>query len=186
MTEWRECTLGDIITFQRGYDLPKNKMRKGKYPVVGSNGIIGWHDQYTTEAPGITIGRSGNIGKPFLCNRKSWSHNTTLCIKEYKGCSPVFIYYFLQTLKLDNYAGGSAVPTLNRNHIHSINVRVPEVVAEQEKIASILVVLDEKIGINKRINDNLPPHREWKYAEIVGCGGNAKTAESFSRLSMAA
>jgi len=29
MTEWRECKLGDVITFQRGCDLPKDKMVRG-------------------------------------------------------------------------------------------------------------------------------------------------------------
>ena len=94
-TEWKKCLLGDLITLQRGYDLPKTKMQNGIYPVIGSNGIIGYHNEYTTEAPSITIGRSGNVGKPFLYNGKSWAHNTSLYIREYKGVNPIFIYYFL-------------------------------------------------------------------------------------------
>lgn len=156
MTEWKKCLLGDLIIFQRGYDLPKTKMKRGGiYPVVASNGIIGWHDKYTTEAPSITIGRSGNVGKPFLFNGKSWSHNTTLYIKEYKNVSPIFIYYLLKMLDLGNYAGGSAVPTLNRNHIHTIEVCVPTTIEEQDKIASVLQLIDNKIEFNNRINDNL-------------------------------
>ena len=104
-SEWKNCALGDILTFQRGYDLPKSKMSGGKFPVIGSNGIIGWHDEYTTEAPGITVGRSGNVGKPFIINKPSWSHNTTLFIKKFKNSDPTFIYYFLKTLKLKEYAG---------------------------------------------------------------------------------
>ena len=50
MSEWKECQLGDLITFQRGHDLPKTKMQGGEYPVVGSNGIIGYHNEYTTES----------------------------------------------------------------------------------------------------------------------------------------
>lgn len=172
MTEWRDCTLGDLITFQRGHDLPKSKMKGGKYPVVGSNGIIGWHNEYTTDEPGITIGRSGNIGKPFLYKGKSWAHNTTLYVKEYKGVAPLFIYYFLQTLNLANYAGGSAVPTLNRNHIHTLNVHVPISIREQEKIAGILMTFDNRIGINERINDNLPP-----------CGFEMQSGEMISFIS---
>ena len=45
MNAWVECALGDLVTFQRGHDLPKSKMKKGKYPVVGSNGIIGFHNE---------------------------------------------------------------------------------------------------------------------------------------------
>ena len=81
---WIDCTLGDIVTFKRGYDLPKDKMNKGKYPVVGSNGIIGYHDDFTTESPGITIGRSGNVGKPFIVKEDSWSHNNTLFVEKFK------------------------------------------------------------------------------------------------------
>lgn len=155
MSEWKECQLGDLITFQRGHDLPKTKMQGGEYPVVGSNGIIGYHNEYTTEAPSITIGRSGNVGKPFLYRGKSWSHNTSLYIKEYKAVDPIFIYYFLQTLDLGNYAGGSAVPTLNRNHIHTLNVYVPADICEQRKIAAVLSAIDDKIELNVAINDNL-------------------------------
>lgn len=155
MAKWKKCLLGDVITFQRGYDLPKTKMKGGKYPVVGSNGIIGWHDDYTTDIPGITVGRSGNVGKPFMLNRKSWSHNTTLFIKEYRGVLPQFIYYFLQTLDLENYAGGSAVPTLNRNHIHKLEVYIPSELETQVKITNILETLDSKIKLNIKINDNL-------------------------------
>ena len=155
MSEWKKCQLGDLITFQRGHDLPKTKMQGGKYPVVGSNGIIGYHNEYTTEAPSITIGRSGNVGKPFLFKGRSWSHNTSLYIKEYKAVDPIFIYYFLQTLDLGNYAGGSAVPTLNRNHIHTLNVYVPTDIDEQRRIGAVLSVIDDKIELNTAINENL-------------------------------
>lgn len=158
MAEWKECLLGDLITFQRGHDLAKSKMSGNGYPVVGSNGIIGFHNEYTTEYPSITVGRSGNVGKPYIVYGRSWSHNTSLYIKEFKGTDPIFIYYFLQTLDLGNYAGGSAVPTLNRNHIHSLSVRVPADISTQEKIANTLKVLDDKIDKNTDINKNLPPH----------------------------
>ncbi|MBP0956987.1 MAG: restriction endonuclease subunit S, partial [Oscillospiraceae bacterium] len=173
---WQEYQLGDLITFQRGHDLPKAKMKCGKYPVVGSNGIIGFHNEYTTESPSITIGRSGNVGKPFLYKGRSWSHNTSLYIKEYKNVDPIFIYYYLQTLDLGNYAGGSAVPTLNRNHIHTLSVYVPIDIEEQQKIASVLSALDDKIGLNNRINENLEKQaqaifKSW-FVDFEPFGGN--------------
>ena len=155
MGNWKTCQLGELITFQRGHDLPKTKMQNGAYPVVGSNGIIGYHDKYTTESPSITIGRSGNVGKPFLYKGRSWSHNTSLYIREYKNVDPIFVYYFLHTLELGNYAGGSAVPTLNRNHIHTLSVSVPVDIEEQKQIASVLSTLDDKIEKNIKINENL-------------------------------
>lgn len=152
---WKECTLGDLITFQRGHDLPKSQMINGKYPVVGSNGIIGYHNEYTTEAPSITIGRSGNVGNPYIVYGRTWSHNTTLYVKDFKGNDPVFVYYFLKMMDLANYAGGSAVPTLNRNHIHTLPIEVPESVGVQKKIGYYLRLFDEKIELNNAINNNL-------------------------------
>jgi type I restriction enzyme S subunit len=129
-------------------------MKNGKFPVVGSNGIIGYHNKYTTDSSSITIGRSGNVGKPYLLNSKSWSHNTTLFIKSFKKVNPYFIYYFLKNLDLVNFAGGSAVPTLNRNHIHSLPIKIPYIHI-QEKIVKILSNIENKIEIDSEINKNL-------------------------------
>ena len=174
-SKWKSCQLGDIITFQRGHDLPKTKMIDGQYPVVGSNGIIGYHNEYTTEAPSITVGRSGNTGKPFIVYGRTWSHNTSLHIKEYKGADPVYVYYLLQTLDLNSYAGGSAVPTLNRNHIHIINVIVPPM-AEQIEIGRTLKTLDDKIENNTKINHHLEQmaqavFKSW-FVDFEPFGGN--------------
>jgi len=139
------------LTFQRGHDLPKTAMIYGEYPVVASNGVIGYHNEYTTEAPSITIGRSGNTGKPYIVEGRSWSHNTTLYIKEFKDSDPHFVYYLLKTLDLENFTGGSAVPTLNRNHIHVLNVSVPDI-HEQHIIATTLLCLDDKIAVNNKLN----------------------------------
>ena len=39
MSNWIQCELGDLVTFQRGHDLPKTSMVKGEYPVVGSDKV---------------------------------------------------------------------------------------------------------------------------------------------------
>ena len=151
----KECLLGDVVTFQRGHDLPKARMVNGPYPVLGSNGIIGYHNKYTTTGPVIVVGRSGNVGRPFMVKSDAWAHNTSLYIKDFKGNDPIFIYYFLQTLNLERFAGGSAVPTLNRNHISTIDVKIPADISTQRKIGAILASFDAKISINNKINDNL-------------------------------
>lgn len=152
---WDNGKLGDILNFRRGHDLPQKNMEKGIFPVIGSNGVIGYHNEFTTPGPCITVGRSGNVGTPFLSKNDSWAHNTTLYIDDFKGNDPKFIYYFLQTLNLKNYAGGSAVPTLNRNHIHPIDIIYPINFEEQKAIANILSSLDEKIEVNNQINKKL-------------------------------
>jgi len=192
--EWKECKLGDVITLQRGHDLPKSKMMNGTIPVAGSNGIIGYHNEATTKAPGVTIGRSGNLGNAYFYNVDFWAHNTTLYVKDFKGNNELFIYYFLKTFDFKQFNVGSAVPTLNRNHIHPIDVVIPPL-PEQRAIASVLSSLDDKIDLLHRQNKTLEAmaetlFRQWfveeagdeweedsllKLIQLVG-GGTPKTS----------
>lgn len=151
---WRVVRLGDVVRFQRGHDLPKSKMKTGDIPVAGSNGIVGYHDTATTHAPGITIGRSGNIGTPKLYKTDFWAHNTTLYVKDFFGNDEVFIFYLLQTLDLSGFNSGSAVPTLNRNFIHELDITLPPL-PEQKAIAEVLSSLDDKIDLLHRQNKTL-------------------------------
>ena len=41
MGEWRKTTLGEVLTLQRGFDLPKRARTPGPYPVVSSSGVTG-------------------------------------------------------------------------------------------------------------------------------------------------
>lgn len=154
-SEWKEIKLGELLNFRRGHDLPKTKMLDGNIPVVGSNGIIGFHNEVTTKAPCLTIGRSGNIGNPCYINKDCWAHNTSLYVDDFKGNDPKYLYYLLKTLNLGHYGGGSAVPTLNRNHIHPIEIKATINLAEQKAISHILSTLDDKIEVNNQINRTL-------------------------------
>lgn len=152
--EWKEVRLGDILNFRRGHDLPHSAMKPGNIPVAGSNGVIGYHDTATPMKPILTIGRSGNVGKPYFYE-EAWAHNTTLYVDDFKGNDPKFLYYLCQTMPFANFGGGSAVPTLNRNHIHPLETKIPVNVEDQRRIASILSSLDRKIELNNKINADL-------------------------------
>ena len=162
MEEWINCPLGEILNFRRGHDLPHTEMAGGDIPVAGSNGIIGFHNEASPISPCITIGRSGNVGIPFMYNR-AWAHNTTLYIDDFKGNDPLYIFYLLKTLPLSSFGGGSAVPTLNRNHIHPLIVKHCTNVSVQRRIASVLKSFDDKIELNNRINHNLEEQAQALY-----------------------
>lgn len=176
MGEWKEYKLGEVLTFQRGYDLPKSEMNGGDIPVAGSNGVIGYHNQYTTKGPGITIGRSGNIGVPRFYEDNFWAHNTTLFVKDFHGNDVKFMYYFLQTVDFTQFNTGSAVPSLNRNHIHELSIFIPPL-KEQERIASILSSLDDKIDLLHRENRTLETMAEILFNKTLSEKENNGTIE---------
>ena len=126
-SEWKRGCVGDVLQLQRGHDLPRTEMLGGEYPVAGSTGTIGYHNQYTAEPPVIVMGRSGNIGNPrlYLCN--CWTHNTSLYVKQIFHADPMWAYYMLKNLNYDSFVGGSAVPTLNRNDVHAYGIAIPPI-----------------------------------------------------------
>jgi type I restriction enzyme S subunit len=61
---------------------------------------------------------------------------------------------FLKTIDFSSFNTGSAVPSLNRNHIHELNINIPSV-TEQKAIAAVLSSLDDKIDLLHRQNKTL-------------------------------
>ena len=112
-------------------------MKEGDYPVYGSNGIIGYHNLFTTKGPGITMGRSGSAGAINFSNEDFWAHNTCLYVLENYGNNWNYIHYFLLGIDLSSLSGGSVVGTLNRNYIHKEYVAFPDI-NEQERIVNKL------------------------------------------------
>jgi type I restriction enzyme S subunit len=62
MSDWVEMELGEVLTLQRGFDLPKRARNPGPYPVVSSSGVTGSHDAFKVNPPGVVIGRYGSLG----------------------------------------------------------------------------------------------------------------------------
>jgi type I restriction enzyme S subunit len=155
MSKISEITIGELIEFQRGFDLPKSSFVEGDIPVISSNGILGFHNEYKVEGPGITIGRSGTVGLPHYIETNFFPHNTSLFVKDFKGNYPLYIYYLLKTLNLNEMGSGSGVPTMNRNHLHPLKVKAYKDTSYQEYVVKILSSLDSKIALNNRINTEL-------------------------------
>lgn len=137
--------LSEFITLQRGFDLPASQRVFGKVPVVASTGIVAWHNQAKVKAPGVVIGRSGSIGGGQFVEQDFWPLNTTLYVKDFKGNNPRYAYYALKTIDFSAFNAGAGVPTLNRNHIASIEIEVLPLPI-QDRIAGILSDYDSAIA----------------------------------------
>jgi type I restriction enzyme S subunit len=153
--EWKRLPLGEFVTLQRGHDLPDENRRPGHVPILGSFGVTGWHDKAKARGPGVTVGRSGaSFGVVSYSATDYWPLNTALYVIDFHGNDERFAYYFLKQFDFKGYNSGSAQPSLNRNFVHPVPVDVPPL-AEQRAIAHILGTLDEKIELNRRMNETL-------------------------------
>lgn len=93
------------------------------------------------------LGRKGTIGSVHYAASDYWPHDTTLWSKHLNGNNPRFVYYYLQTLNLRRFDTGNSNPTLNRNHIHDLQVFIPPR-STQDHIAGILSAYDDLVENN--------------------------------------
>ncbi len=103
----------------------------------------------------MTVGRSGaSFGVVSYSPVDYWPLNTALYVTDFHGNDQRFAYYFLKQFDFRAYNSGSAQPSLNRNFIHPIPVDIPSL-PEQCAIAHVLGTLDDKIELNRRMNQTL-------------------------------
>lgn len=173
---WQDCTLGDVLTLQRGFDITKAQQSDGPFPVVSSSGVNSYHADYKCEGPGVVIGRKGTLGTAFFLEGAYWPHDTSLWVRDFKGNDPRFCYYLLKSLGLEKYDVGSSNPTLNRNHLHLLYTRAPAPPA-QRAIADILSAYDDLIENNTRRIAILEDMARRLFEEWFGRDADVEDAE---------
>ena len=163
---WSRTNINEILTFHRGYDLTKNEMKAGRYPVVGSTTVIGYHNEFKIKGPGIVTGRSGSLGKYQFIWDNFWPHNTSLYISDYKDHNIFFVYSLLQTVDFASLNNGGAIPTLNRNVLSNIEVIEPEKKL-QDVFAKIAEPQYQKIRNLEKQNDRLKTPRDLLLPKLM-------------------
>jgi type I restriction enzyme S subunit len=154
MHKWQQKSLGEFIELKRGYDLPSRDRVPGEFPLVSSSGPTEFISQSKAKGPGVVTGRYGTVGQVFYVQKDFWPLNTALYVKDFRGNNPRFVYYFLQGIDWEKFNDKSGVPGINRNDVHREPVFVPPL-DQQEQVASVLGALDDKIELNRRMNETL-------------------------------
>lgn len=162
--EWKKCKLGDELELLYGKGLKESERCEGNYPVYGSNGIVGYHNEYLVKAPGIIIGRKGSVGEVKFSSQDFFPIDTTYYVSLKNNSDIKFFYYFLLTLQLNEMNSHSAVPGLNRNDAYSIDISLPPL-PEQKAIAGVLSSLDDKIDLLHRQNKTLEAMAETLFRQ---------------------
>ena len=160
---WREGKLGEIINFKNGRTSPIRDDVYSKYPVFGSNGIIGYSEKFNSIKGNSIIGRVGSYcGATYLTMTDSWVTDNAI-IAESKTPSNIFSYILLKNQNLNNYRVGSGQPLINQTILSTIDVVIPTDTILQ-KFQNIAINLFEVIHQNgeqiatlTRLRDTLLP-----------------------------
>ena len=140
--EWKQTTLGELLSIGngRGY----KHLSKGNIPVFGTGGYMNSVDQFLMDGESVFIGRKGTIDKPFYYKGKFWTVDTLFYTHSFVNSSPRFVLYLFNNINWLEYNEASGVPSLSKTTISKIPIFSP-LLAEQEKIASFLSLIDERI-----------------------------------------
>ena len=164
---WENKRLDDYVVLQRGFDLPKKQRNEdGRIPIYAASGINGYHDVAKVKPPGLVTGRSGTLGVVNLILEDFWPLNTSLWVKEFKNCSAYYGYYLLKSIGLEQFNSGAAVPTLNRNDVHGLNVIAPPKLII-DKFESVVESMFSQIEVLTKKNNILKAHRDLLLPKII-------------------
>ena len=143
---WIWTRVGNIYNFKYGKGLSKiQRDDNGKYPVYGSNGIVGFYNKYLTEKRSIIIGRKGSCGEVNISTKPSWTTDVAYYIEENKNIHFYFSVYLLKSLNLPKYGTG-VKPGINRKKVYSVIIAFPSFYEQKiiiEQVRILMKMIDE-------------------------------------------
>jgi type I restriction enzyme S subunit len=151
---WENKKWGELATLEYGKGLRDYKTKKGKYRVYGTNGPIGWNDEPLCPFPSIIIGRKGAYRGIHYSDEPFFVIDTAFYLNPKKNFNMKWAYYELLTHDINSMDSGSAIPSTSRESFYQLPVKLPPF-PEQRAIAHILGTLDDKIELNRRMNETL-------------------------------
>ena len=145
---WMRSKTKEFVKFAYGKALKAESRKEGHYPVYGSSGIIGYHNEYFVKAPVIIVGRKGNVGSVYISFDDAYPIDTVFHIQ-----SKISIYYTYFNLLLRKYNNNdSAVPGLNRDYAESMEMICPTKNLLDKFDNLISIFFDKQILIKKQID----------------------------------
>ena len=141
--DWLKLKYKDVLTIRYGKD--HKSLNDGDIPVYGTGGLMRHVNKYLYDGESILIGRKGTIDKPKYINEKFWTVDTLFYTEIEESIVPLFLYQHALEVNWLGLNEATGVPSLNTTSIYNIDISIPSK-EEQNKIASFLSVVDEKIS----------------------------------------
>ena len=179
MGEWKNCTLSSLGTIVGGATPSTKKPENyegGTIPWITPKDLSGFSGRYISHGErnitekglnscsaqmmpkhSVLFSSRAPIGYVAISNCEVCTNQGFKSIVPNENTDYLFLYYLLQYKKKDieNLGSGTTFKEVSANTMKGVEVRVPVEKSEQEKIASVLSAIDDKIEANTRINENL-------------------------------
>jgi len=167
MEEWKEYKLGEVVIpvkdrietscLDSTSYISTENMLPDKAGVTLSSGVPSGNAIMFKNEDILISNIRPYFKKIWRANRDGGCSADVICLRASNAVDPLFLYYLLSQDLFFDYvmqgAKGTKMPRGDRNQIMHWPVLIPSK-NDQHKIASILSALDDKIEVNRRINDN--------------------------------
>lgn len=164
--EWLEGKIGDILKIFHGKNQCSVESYNGKYPILGTGGIIGKATEFLCDWECVLIGRKGTIDRPIYMNTPFWTIDTLYFSRPTENQCVKFQYYLFCTIPWYDYTESSGRPSLVKKVIESIRIKIPKY-EEQVKIAEVLTAMDEEIEALEIERDKMIQIREGAMDDLL-------------------
>ena len=129
---WRVMPIDKVFSIKYGKNLPTSKIEeRGKYPVYGANGIMGYYSDYNYNNYVTLItsrgNGSGDISRTY--QQKTFITNNSFAVSPkdiYSYLSYAYTYYCIKNINFKPYCSGSAQPQLTNASISAISILLPD------------------------------------------------------------
>ena len=159
---WEIVPLGELTDNFDAARVPVKRAdrRPGPYPYYGASGIVDSVSDYLFDGEYLLIAEDGenlrtrNTPIASLANGKFWVNNHAHIVRGNHKANTRYLMYALSELDVSGYLTGSTMPKLTQGNMNRISLLTPPI-SEQRAIAHILGTLDDKIELNRRMNETL-------------------------------
>ena len=157
MEEWKEYKLEEVCSRLRsGKGIKSDCISNiGLFPVIGGNGMRGYTNKSNFKGECAVIGRQGaNCGNVRFFMGEAYMTEHAVVAVGNELADSYFLARLLSLMHLGNLSAQSAQPGLSIQTLSKQIIRLPSI-SYQREISTVLKSLDDKIELNRRINDNL-------------------------------
>ena len=151
---WEWCRIKDICQMQAGKNISASEISEEKnleyqYRCIGGNGLRGYVKTYNTEGHFSIVGRQGVLcGCLNIEVGRFYATEHAVIVDSWGIITPLFMYYILTALNLNQYSTATAQPGLSVAKIIDTPFPLPPLAEQQRIVAKIeeLMPLVEQYG----------------------------------------
>lgn len=156
--DWEITNVGSICWVRNGKTNSQDAIENGNYPLFDRSREIKRSNKYLFDEEAVILPGEGKDFVPKYYKGRFDLHQRAYAIGATKPdkINIKFLYYWLRKNRnyLARVAVGSTVRSLRLNHLVNFPLGLPSL-PEQRAIAHILGTLDDKIELNRRMNETL-------------------------------